>query len=64
MKSYILILVLLSSGPYTERFFTADECKEALMEAELVKGRELWSGVCSDKDDDIYAQIETEASWP
>lgn len=64
MKSYILILVLLSSGPYSERFYNAQECKEALMEAELVKGREVWSGICADKDDDVYAQIETQADWP
>ncbi len=64
MKSYILILVLLSSGPYSERFFTAQECKEALMEAEITRGKDVWSGICSDKDDEVYAQIETQADWP
>lgn len=64
MKSYILLLVFLSSGPYTERFYNAQECREALMEAEITRGRDLWSGICSDKDDEVYAQIETEGSWP
>lgn len=57
MKTFTLVLYLLSSGMYSERFATSEDCKDAMIEANLVKGMEIWSAVCVDPEDEVFAQV-------
>ena len=57
MKTFILVLYLLGSGMYSERFATADDCKDAMIEANIVKGTEVWSAVCVSPDEEVYVQL-------
>jgi hypothetical protein len=44
--SWTLVIYFLSSGLYQEPHISAVDCNDALIEATLVKGNELWSAVC------------------
>ena len=50
---YILIAYFLSSGQYTEKFATLDDCNNVIIEAQIVKGRDLWSAVCVGPENEI-----------
>lgn len=57
MKTFTLVLYVLSSGMYQERFATSEDCKDAMIEANLVQGTELWSAVCVSPDEEVYVQL-------
>ena len=46
-----LVIYLLSTGIYFEPHSTEEGCNDALIEARLVKGNDLWSGMCVDPSD-------------
>ena len=55
---WILVAYFLSSGFYSEKFVTERDCQDALIEAGLVRGHDLWSAVCTDDArglDDVVA---------
>ena len=60
MKAWTLILYVLSSGLYEEKHISARDCEDALIEAHIVKGLELWSGVCVGPDDLVTSQISAD----
>jgi hypothetical protein len=60
IKAWTLVLYILSSGIYEEKHISAVDCNDALLEAYLVKGSELWSAVCVGPDDEVTAQISRE----
>lgn len=55
---YILMIYFLSSGFYSEKHISAQSCNDALIEATLVKGADLWTGVCVGPGDDYVATAE------
>jgi hypothetical protein len=57
MKPFLLVLYLLGSGMYQERFATSEDCKDAMIEANIVKGIDLWSAVCVSPDEEVYVQL-------
>lgn len=57
MKPFILTLYLLGSGLYQERFSTLENCKDAMIEANIVKGNDIWSAVCVSPDEEVYVQL-------
>ena len=57
---YLLVLYILSSGIYEEKHISAIDCNDALLEAYLVKGKDLWSAVCVGPDDKVTSQISKE----
>lgn len=50
---YMLIAYFLSSGQYRQEFFTLDDCNDVIIEAQLVKGGDLWSAVCVGPENEI-----------
>jgi hypothetical protein len=60
MKLWTLVLYVLSSGIYEEKHISAIDCNDALIEAQIVKGKELWSGVCTGPEDIVTSQISSE----
>lgn len=50
---FLLICYFLSSGQYTEKFATLDDCNDVLIEAQIVKGTDLWSVVCVGPENEI-----------
>lgn len=60
MKLWTLVLYVLSSGIYEEKHISAIDCNNALLEASIVKGSDIWSAVCVGPDDEVTAQISTD----
>lgn len=54
---YLLIIIFLTSGQYTEKFSTLENCHDAMVEAQLVKGNDVWSALCAGPDDEVYAEL-------
>lgn len=54
---WTLVLYILATGLYQEKHISAVSCNEALIEASIVKGHELWSAVCVGPDDEVISQI-------
>lgn len=50
---YILIAYFLSSGQYTQKFATLNDCNDVIIEAQLVKGEDLWNAVCVGPENEI-----------
>jgi hypothetical protein len=57
---WLLVIYFLSSGLYQEPHISAVDCNDALIEATLVKGNELWSAVCVGPDDEVTSQVSKE----
>lgn len=57
MKTYTLLVYLLSYGFYQEDHISARSCHEAMIEAQLVRGPDLWTATCVGPDDEITEQI-------
>lgn len=57
MKTFVLVLYLLGSGIYSERFSTLEDCHDSIIEAQLIKGNDVWSAMCLGSDDEIYAAL-------
>lgn len=53
MLKITLIAYFLSSGQYVERFATLNDCNDVIIEAQLVKGEDLWSAVCTGPENEI-----------
>jgi hypothetical protein len=58
--TWTLVIYILSTGLYQEKHISAVSCNDALIEASIVKGRELWSAVCVGPDDEVTSQISTD----
>ena len=43
---WTLIVVLLSSGPISEKFQTEEECIDHLIEYAIITKLDLWQGTC------------------
>ena len=54
---YLLIIIFLSSGQYTQTYATLEDCHDGIIEAELIKGNEVWSAMCVGTDDEVYAAL-------
>ena len=50
---FLLIAYFLSSGQYTEKFASLDDCNNVIIEAQLVKGSDMWSAVCLGPENEI-----------
>ena len=52
--NWVMVIYFLSSGFYSEKFVSLENCQDALLEARYVRGpNDLWSGVCTGPDDDF-----------
>lgn len=60
MMGWTLLLYILSYGFYQEHHISARSCEDAMIEARLVRGPDLWSATCVGPDDEIVAQINGE----
>lgn len=59
MRSW-LVVYLLSSGIYFEPHSSAESCNDAMIEARLVKGEDLWSGVCVEPEQTKFDIVRSE----
>jgi len=64
MKSYLLMIYLISTGLYTEPHATFESCNDALIEAQLVKGEDFWGGTCVEPEDGKYVITKREEIEP
>lgn len=55
--TWLFIAYFLSSGQYTQKFATYQDCHDVLVEAQIVKGPDLWSAVCVGPDDQVALSI-------
>ena len=62
--NWLLILYVLSTGFYSEKFITSQDCNEALMEAQILKGPDIWSAVCVGPDDETIPSVVTKDIGP
>lgn len=61
---WMLTIVFLSTGVYREPQISEQLCFEAMVEAELTKGRDIWSMTCVDSDDKITARFDRVEAAP
>lgn len=54
---FLLIIYFLSTGQYTQTFATAEDCHDVLVEAQVVKGPDIWTAVCVGPDDNVFVSI-------
>lgn len=57
---FFLVIYLLSTGIYFEPHSSERDCNEALIEAQLVKGEDLWGGMCIEPDTDKFEIVRSE----
>lgn len=57
MKSWLLVAWFMSSGQYTQSFSNYQDCYDVLAEAQIVKGSDLFSGVCIGPDDEVAVSV-------
>ena len=57
---WLLVIYFLNTGLYQEPHLSAIDCNDALIEASLVKGNDLWSAVCIGPDDEVTSQTSTD----
>ena len=50
---WLLVAYFLSSGQYTQEFATLEDCEGVMIEAQIVKGPDLWPAVCVGPDDQV-----------
>lgn len=51
LKPFVLVMYLLSTGLYSETFATVEDCEDALVEASLLLGGDIYTGDCFDRED-------------
>lgn len=54
---WTLVCFFLSTGQYTQDFMTYQDCYDVLVEAEMVKGTDLFSAVCIGPDDQVAVSV-------
>lgn len=52
---WLLLIIFLSSGVYEEKHISAESCIDAIHEANIVKGKDVWSASCFGPDDQVIA---------
>lgn len=55
---YTLIAYFLLSGQYTQQFATLDDCNDVMIEAQLVKGPDLWTALCLGPEDEVLISMQ------
>ncbi len=45
--NWVLLYVLLSSGPGADSYPTQNDCLDAMIELEVITKKDLWSATCS-----------------
>jgi len=55
---FLLIAYFLSSGQYTQEFATLDDCENVMIEAQIVKGPDLWTAVCVGPQDEVLISMQ------
>ncbi len=59
--NWVLVYVLLSSGPGADPYWTERECLDAMIELEAITKRspDLWSATCSGPDGEWIKSTKT-----
>lgn len=57
---WLLMIYVLSVGQYQESHISAQNCYDAMLEAQLVRGDDLWTALCISPDDTVEFQISKE----
>ena len=50
---WLFVAYFLSSGQYTQEFATLEDCEGVMIEAQIVKGPDMWTAVCVGPDDQV-----------
>lgn len=67
IKTWLLTIYFLSSGLYSETFVSAIDCNDVLIEAQMLKGKDVWTAICTGPDDEIFSRITNKDHidpWP
>ncbi len=54
---FLLIAYFLSSGQYRQEFFTLDDCNDVIIEAQIVKGSDMWTAACYGPEDEVLISV-------